>query len=582
MKRGYCVMKSTLGGLLMASLWLAACAPAQQTPPEDPVAPFPAPVAEPPAEIDLKPTDPEVMNHVFAAELLGSEGDFSGAAAEYLEAALISDDPQIAERATRVAISAGEWQMVALASDRWAMLNPASLEAREMAAGSRLREGDYVGAEYRLAQILELTADSPAHGWKVVTALLAPASDQARANKVLESLLQQFDAGSNADAQFARSQFAARLGDLDQAMELADAAIALAPGRADLLAWSGRIAVNMGRNELALERYRQAWLATPQDLQVAMSYAELLKRQGDAGAGLDVLAQLPDTPEMRFARIVFALDAGDRASAETLYAGFTEQRYSGAEDLPFHAAQSAELLDDPDEAIRWYGKVTGENALRATMRRAFLLAESGDIGSARNLMTQLRIRGDTRVKSQSYQAEAQMLQQAGQPEEAMLLLDAALVELPDEFSLRYGRALLAVSMGRIELAETDLRRAIAEDPDNAVAINALGYTLADLTDRYDEAEELIRLAYELQPDDPSVIDSMGWIAYRQGRLDEAERYLREAWHLLRNPEVAAHLGEVLWVRGYPDEARALWAEGREVEGDQRVLIETMQRFGEQP
>ncbi|MGD9264454.1 MAG: tetratricopeptide repeat protein [Lysobacterales bacterium] len=575
-------MKSTLGGLLMASLWLAACAPAQQTPPEDPAAPFPAPVAEPPAEIDLKPTDPEVMNHVFAAELLGSEGDFSGAAAEYLEAALISDDPQIAERATRVAISAGEWQMVALASDRWAMLNPASLEAREMAAGSRLREGDYVGAEYRLAQILELTADSPAHGWKVVTALLAPASDQARANKVLESLLQQFDAGSNADAQFARSQFAARLGDLDQAMELADAAIALAPGRADLLAWSGRIAVNMGRNELALERYRQAWLATPQDLQVAMSYAELLKRQGDAGAGLDVLAQLPDTPEMRFARIVFALDAGDRASAETLYAGFTEQRYSGAEDLPFHAAQSAELLDDPDEAIRWYGKVTGENALRATMRRAFLLAESGDIGSARNLMTQLRIRGDTRVKSQSYQAEAQMLQQAGQPEEAMLLLDAALVELPDEFSLRYGRALLAVSMGRIELAETDLRRAIAEDPDNAVAINALGYTLADLTDRYDEAEELIRLAYELQPDDPSVIDSMGWIAYRQGRLDEAERYLREAWHLLRNPEVAAHLGEVLWVRGYPDEARALWAEGREVEGDQRVLIETMQRFGEQP
>ena len=277
----------------------------------------------------------------------------------------------------------------------------------------------------------------------------------------------------------------------------------------------------MGQTELALERYRQAWLATPQDLQVAMSYAELLKRQGDAGAGLDVLAQLPDTPEMRFARIVFALDAGDEASAQTLYAGFNEARYPGAEDLPFHAAQSAELLDDPDEAIRWYGKVTGENALRATMRRAFLLAESGEVGEARNLLTRLRISGDTRVKSQTYQAESQILQQAGQPEEAMKVLDAALVELPDEFPLRYGRALLAVGMGLIELAETDLRHAIAEDPDNAVAINALGYTLADLTDRFDEAEELIRLAYELQPDDPSVIDSMGWIAYRQGRLDIA-------------------------------------------------------------
>jgi tetratricopeptide (TPR) repeat protein len=338
----------------------------------------------------------------------------------------------------------------------------------------------------------------------------------------------------------------------------------------------------MGQTELALERYRQAWRASPADPQVAMSYAELLKRQGDAGAGLDVLAQLPDTPEMRFARIVFALDAGDEPSAVALYAGFTEARYPAAQDLPFHAAQSAELLDRPDEAIRWYGKVTGENSLRATMRRAFLLAEEGEVGEARNLMTRLRIGGDTRVKSQSYQAEAQILQQAGQPEEAMKVLDAALVELPDEFPLRYARALLAVSMGLIELAETDLRHAIAGDPDNAVAINALGYTLADLTDRFEEAEELIRLAYEMQPDDPSVIDSMGWIAYRQGRLDEAERYLREAWHLLRNPEVAAHLGEVLWVRGYPDQARELWAEGRELEGDQRVLIDTMQRFGEQP
>ncbi|MGD9021095.1 MAG: tetratricopeptide repeat protein [Lysobacterales bacterium] len=575
-------MKPPLGALLVASLWLAACAPAQQQPVEEPAATPPAPVAPPAMEARLQPTDPEVMNHVFAAEVLGSEGDFSAAAAEYLEAALISEDPEVAERATRVAISAGEWQMVTLASDRWAMLDPTSLEARELAAGSRLREGDYVGAEYQLARILELTADTPAHGWKVVTALLAPASDQARADRVLENLLQEFDAGSNADALFARSQFAARLGDLDQAMELADAAIALAPGRADLLAWSGRIAVNMGQTELALERYRMAWQATPGDPQVAMAYAELLKRQGEAGAGLDVLAQLPDSPEMRFARIVYALDADDRQSAEALYAGFTEERYAGADDLAFHAAQGAELLDYPDEAIRWYGKVTGEHALRAAIRRAFLLAAQGNVGEARNLMTQLRQGGDTRMKSQSYQVEAQILQQDGQDEEAMKVLNAALVELPDEFPLRYARALLAVGMGRIEQAERDLRHVIAEDPDNAVAINALGYTLADLTDRYDEAEELIRLAYELQPDDPSVIDSMGWIAYRRGRLEEAERYLREAWHLLRNPEVAAHLGEVLWVRGRPDEARRLWAEGLDLEGDRRVLVETMQRFGEQP
>jgi Flp pilus assembly protein TadD len=134
----------------------------------------------------------------------------------------------------------------------------------------------------------------------------------------------------------------------------------------------------------------------------------------------------------------------------------------------------------------------------------------------------------------------------------------------------------------LKLAENDLREIIAVQPNNAAAINALGYTLADLTDRYEEAEELILLAYEIQPDDASIIDSMGWISYRLGRLPEAESYLREAWKILRNPEVAAHLGEVLWMRGQKQEARSIWQIGTELEGDNEILLKTMQRFGELP
>ncbi len=541
---------------------------------------MPADVAAP--EAHLQPTDPEVMNHVFAAEVLGSEGDYSAAAAEYLEAALISDDPEIAKRAARVAVSAGEWQLVALASDRWAMLDTASLEARELAAGSRLREGDYVGAEYQLARILELTAFDQAHGWRVVTALLAPASDQARANKVLENLLQEFDANNNVEALFARSQFTARMGELEQAGQLVETAIALDPGRADLLAWSGRIAINMNKLEMALDRYRQAWQASPQDSQYAMAYAELLKRNNDAATGQAVMAQLPDTPEMRFARIMYALDADDRESAEQLYQGFSTENYGDAPDVAFYAAQSAELLDHKRQAIDWYGQVTGEQSLRSVLRRALLLAELDEVREARNLLVKLRIQADATVRSQSYQIEAQVLQEAGLAEEAMQVLDSALLELPGDFELRYARALFAVGQGRLELAESDLRQLIAEQPQNAVAINALGYTLADMTDRFDEAEQLIHQAYGLQPEDPSIIDSMGWIAYRRGRLAEAERFLRDAWDLLRNAEVAAHLGEVLWVSGQEDEAREFWAAGLELDSDNRVLLETMQRFGESP
>jgi len=540
------------------------------------------PVAEALDVSDLAPTDSDVMYHVMAAEMLGAEGDFSGASAEYLEAALASEDPEIAQRAAKVAVSAGEWQMVALASDRWAMLEPDSLDAHELAAGSRLREGDYVGAEYQLARILELTEADRKTGWGIVTALLAPANDKVRANKVFKNLLVDFEASSDADALFARSQFAARTGSLDKATELIDEAIKQEPGRADLLAWAGRLANTRQNTELALQRYGEAWQAAPGDPAIAMAYAELLKRENDPVAAQAVLAELPDSPEMRFARVMFALEVDDRQSAETLYQGFSDTEYENTSNTAFQAAQSAELLDRNREAVDWYKQVTGERSLRAIMRQAFLLAELGDIDDARSLLAQLRIQSDRKIQSQSYQAEAQILQDAGQNHEAMQVLSNALTTLPEEVALRYMRGLLAVAMGQLELAESDFRQIIAVEPDNAAALNALGYTLADLTDRYVEAERLILQAYELQPNDSSIIDSMGWIAYRLGRLPEAELHLRQAWRTTRAAEIAAHLGEVLWVSGQKEKARAFWQSGMKLDDSNEVLINTLKRFGETP
>ncbi len=472
--------------------------------------------------------------------------------------------------------------MVALASDRWAMLDTSSLDARELAAGSRLREGDFAGAEFQLARILELTESDQELGWRVVISLLAPVEDQARANKTLDRLLEEFDGGSNASALFARSRLAASFGDLDQAFEFANQAIKLEPERADLLAWSGRIAVNLGNETLALSRYQRAWEADPANEKIAMSYAELLKRNNDLTAAQKVLARLPDTPDMRFTRIIFAMDGGDRESAELLYAGFSTVVYADTSEAAFRAAQSAEVLDHQREAVDWYEQVTGEKSIRAIMRQAFLLAGLGDVEAAQNLLAELRISSDSQVRSQSYQAEAQILQETGNIDKAFQVLNDGLAALPEDVSLRYARALVAVGLGDLELAESDLRQIISIQPDNSAAINALGYTLADLTERYDEAEELILLAYELQPEDASIIDSMGWISYRLGRLPEAESYMREAWKIMRNAEIAAHLGEVLWVHGQKDEARSTWQLGIQLESDNEVLIKTMQRFGELP
>lgn len=578
-------MKRVAGVLIFVMLTMTACSTVQESSPDPKVETGSLPVEstdEGGSEAEFPPTDMDVMYHVFSAEVLGVDGDFSGAAAEYLEAALKSDDPEIAERAAKIAISAGEWQMVTLAADRWAMLDPDNLDARELAAGSRLREGDYAGAEFQLARILELTADDQEKGWRLVISLLTYVDDQERANKILDRLLAESGGGSNTSALFARSRLAANFGDLQQALDLVDQAIKLEPERADLLAWSGRLAVNLGDQMLALSRYQQAWEIEPQDEKIAMVYAELLKRNDELKTAQQVLAQLPDTPDMRFTRIIFAMDAGDTESAESLYAGFYNVQYDDKSEAAFQAAQSAELLQRQREAIDWYKQVSGEKSIRALLRQAFLLAGLGNVEEARNLLVQLRVRADTEIISQSYQAEAQILQEAGDTEQALELLHDGLKSLPGDIPLRYMRALMAVAVGQLDLAEKDLRLIIAEQPDNVAAINALGYTLADLTERYDEAEKLISQAYELQPDDASIVDSMGWISYRLGRLPEAENYLREAWKMMRSAEIAAHLGEVLWARGQKDEARATWQLGMQLESDNETLISTMRRFGELP
>lgn len=526
------------------------------------------------------PTSPEVLQHVLAAEVRIAGGDLAGAAVEYLEAALASDDPRIAERATRIAVAAGEWQMVALASDHWAMLEPGNLDARKLAAGSRLRQGDYVGAEYQLARILELAKNDRGQGWFIVTAMLAPVPDQARANKVLNNLLQDFDGKLNVDALFARSQFAARKGDLEQATELINKALEQEPERADLLAWSGRLAVNRKDEKLALKNYRKAWLINTDNVAVAMAYAELLKRHGDLSAAQVVLAKLPDTSEMRFTRIVFVLDTGDTASAEKLYKGFAAVQYKDSSTSAFHAAQSAELLHHPGEAIKWYQQVTGERAVAASLRQAFLFAGLGAVGEARRILAHMRTEAEPKVKSQSYQAEVRILQDAGRTDDALQLLNNVLAELPEDIPLRYTRALIAVGVGQLELGESDLRQVISVQPENAAALNALGYTLADLTDRLEEAEVLIQKAYALQPREISIIDSMGWISYRLGRLQEAEKFLRQAWSNSKNPEISAHLGEVLWSSGQKEEARSIWQAGTDRDKNNEVLRNTIQRFEE--
>ena len=553
-----------------STLVLAACTSTSELRGED------APSS---AQVSTVETDPDVMYHVFSGEALGADGLTGEAAYQYLEAAMESDDPAIAARATRIALAAQEWQLAAMAADRWTVLQPQNIDARQMAARTMIVVGDYTGAEHQLSELIANMSGDPTRAWTIVADLLSTSANPEKAGQVLENLVSDHDAGDSADALFARSIVAGRQGELSQALEWADRALEADAGRANIHAWAGRLAVNLELPDKALEHYRLAASLRPADRRIVMAYAELLRRGDRADEAQEALASLEDTPETRFARIAFALDSERDELALALYREFEDADYKDLSEAAFQAAQAAELLDRPGEAVEWYAQVQqGERVLVSSLRRAYLTADQGEVAQARALLEELRARGEE-YRAESLIAESEILVEAGQPEQAMALLQREVRQHQPDTRVLYSRAMLGVQLDQLEQAEQDLRRIIENEPDNATALNALGYTLADQTDRYEEAEKLIRAAYALQPEESSIIDSMGWVAFRLGRLDEAERFLSDAWARDRNAEIGAHLGEVLWVAGRQQEARAVWREAVEVDPDNPVLIETMARFG---
>lgn len=575
-------MKTCLNSLLpacMAALMLSACAGSGQVdnkPATAEIEPNSGPQA--PAA-DRVPTDSEVMYRVFAAEYLGAEGDLPAAVGEYLEAAMGSNDPEIARRATRVAFATESWQQAAMAADRWALLDPENVSAHESAALAMLLIGDLMGAEYQVNKILDIKGDTT-EAWMLIANLLSQGGSPEQADDMLERILSERGNVDSAEALYARSHLAIRSKDLNRAFELARQAVELKPEKIEYLTWAGRLALNLKLTETGLEYVKRAWQLDPENHDLSLAYADLLARNSRESEAREVMQEMPQTPDVMLSRILFELAAKDRAAAEKLFTRFEQMEFDDPQEKTFYLAQAAEALGFVDQAIELYGQVTdGDRAMAAVIRVAELKAIGGDVEAARQDLAVLRINARPVILEESWLAEARILREAGRREEAMQLLGEALTTLPGSIAILYTQALLAAEIGRVDIAESNLRMVIAAQPENAAALNALGYTLADQTERYEEAEALIRQAYILQPDEASIIDSMGWVAYRLGRMPEALEFLQKAWQIEKNPEIAAHLGEVLWVVGNKEAAIAIWGEAQKLDSQNPVLIETLQRLG---
>jgi len=521
----------------------------------------------------------EILYKLLVAEFAGRRNRLDLALDNYLDVARATRDPAVIERAVRIAVFSRQQERGLEAARLWTEVAPDNLDARQVYAALLIRAGELDQAVDQLEALLARLERSPEEGFSLVGDMLSREKDHQAVLEVMERLVE----GRRDDprALFAFAQVSARVDELEQAAELLKRVLALEPENTRAAIFRAQVLHRQGKTSEAVTFMRDTVGARPEDYQLRMTYARLLvdaKRYEEAREQFERLAgDRPEDAEVRFGLGLLLLQTNrlERAQAQFEHLLELGERTRTAH---FYLGQIAESMDDDEAALSHYERVDGgEHYMDSQVRAAVLLADEEGLAVAREHLRSLPQRSVNEAV-RIYQAEAELLSRHDRLEEAMTVYNEALGKHPGNSDLLYGRAMLAEKMDRLNILERDLRRIIEDEPNNADALNALGYTLADRTTRYEEAYELIKRALELKPDNHYIVDSMGWVLYRMGRHREALEHLRRALKLQYDPEIAAHLGEVLWVTGDREGARQVWDQALENTPEDEHLREVIERF----
>ncbi|HBP1092515.1 TPA: tetratricopeptide repeat protein [Pseudomonas aeruginosa] len=484
---------------------------------------------------------------LLVAELAGQRNRFDIALSNYVVQAQKTRDPGVSERAFRIAEYLGADQEALDTSLLWARSAPDNLDAQRAAAIQLARAGRYEESMVYMEKVLNGQGDTHFD----FLALSAAETDPDTRTGLLQSfdhLLKKYP--NNGQLLFGKALLLQQDGRPDEALTLLEDNSASRHEVAPLLLRS-RLLQSMKRSDEALP---------------------LLKAEF---AGL--VQQFPDDDDLRFSLALVCLEAQAWDEAR-IYLEELVERDSHVDAAHFNLGRLAEEQKDTARALDEYAQVgPGNDFLPAQLRQTDVLLKAGRVDEAAQRLDKARSEQPD-YAIQLYLIEAEALSNNDQQEKAWQAIQEGLKQYPEDLNLLYTRSMLAEKRNDLAQMEKDLRFVIAREPDNAMALNALGYTLADRTTRYTEARELILKAHKLNPDDPAILDSMGWINYRQGKLADAERYLRQALQRYPDHEVAAHLGEVLWAQGRQDDARAIWREYLDKQPDSDVLRRTIKRL----
>ena len=562
--------------LLLALVLLSGCQALAPTSPDDSSA------TEDVSSAPEKPTvyssfSEETLYSLLSAELAGQRNRLDIALDNYVTQAINTQDPGISERAFRIAEYLGADQAALDTSLIWVKNAPQDIEAQRAAAIQLARNGRYDESLVYMEKVLQAKGDSH-FDFLALAAIETDAETRAGLQKSFDSLLVRHP--DNGQLIFGKALLMQQDGDAQGALKLLEKNPPQ-DGEVAPILLRARLLQSLNRGDEALPLLKKSVSQYPDDKRLGLTYARTLVEQNRMAEAkvqfASLVEQYPEDDELRFSLALVCLEGKSWDEAEGYLQELIE-RDSHVDSAHLNLGRIAEERNDPEGALAEYALVgPGNEYLPAQLRQADILISHGRGGEASKKLALARdAQPDYAI--QLYLIEAETLAANNQSDRAWNTLQQALKQYPDDLNLLYSRAMLAEKRNDLEQMERDLRAIIQREPDNAMALNALGYTLSDRTTRYAEAKALIQQAYDLSPDDPAVLDSLGWVNFRLGNLDEAERLLRQALERFPDQEVAAHLGEVLWANGKQREAKKIWGTFLKENPDSPILRKTILRL----
>ena len=535
--------------------------------------------AEKQANLPNQELTSQVLYEYLLGEMAVQRGKPEMAAQLYLKLAIDTRDPRLANYAAHLAFETRQMDQAMTAFNLWLELEPSSLLAKQALATLLISGGKLESARPHLEGLIAAAADKAGSVFMRIWPMIASYPDKGAALNLLRELTKRYP--QVAEAHWTLAQVAEVASKHELAIAEARQALALRPEwDSAVLLCAELLQQSAPKEALAtLKKYLDTY---PETKEVRLFYARVLieqKKSVEARAEFQqLLAAYPDSPDLAFAVGLLSLDIGelDRGEKE-----LRQALASGKKDenvVHYYLGQLSEVKGHDEDAIKNYEKIqNGTYHFLARLRMAYLTNKLGRPDDASQLLRKT-VTKNNQQRMQLIMLEAQMLRDAQKLEAAYQVLMLWLEKIPNQPDLMYEAGMLADRLGKHDIFEQMMRKIIDIKPDYAQAYNALGYGLIERNERIQEAMRLVEKAYQLTPDDVGIIDSMGFGYYRLGDLVKSLEFLRRAYAITPDPEIAAHLGEVLWVQGQKEEAKNTWDSALRLSPKNTVLQAVIKKF----